>query len=794
MLCIYFEIPYERQLVRIAPLEIQKLLSAVEESAKNNGASSFKMHCASVYRFSSNDAAPMFSANLFLQALAELLRVYKKRLIDYRVIIDCCEESDTDDSIADHFTGYKNFLIPTRSFFASSRAEPLLRSYISFEYVSKFDVYYCAHFIVPKINAEKTSNIPYRIYFPDTITWLRALYHFMLLHPLTDQAITEHLSAQDKKHYLETKNVQNYFRNHRFLTDYPCYFTDAFLTHIRLYFRVFAKSGNTTELTIVHTEKNAKEAERLLEILPTAHIELSSERPFNIDGLSTDFIQLAYLTAYASLFLFEDEIADFFLSLHKSAGFIAGVYEWMYAVGIIEVKNDIYSVNGSAFRRLERRLGIEKDKAKSYIAAFLWEKYKKGELCPDEELKNIFSTLQFQPGDQFLLHYFFHKYSDREIPQIDIRSFKSARFFTALESYQKALKINAQKDNGEAAYAVKNAIGAVQKQMFAAGEYRTLSCIAFLNLSQNKVEDAVTYLHYALDSAESLHDGGFICEALFNFGIGYFLQNNLQAAANCLTRLQQTLNDYFELSQKIPCMFMQGRIALQLGDYAHAELLFQEAEKAAAEHFQEWVPLCKIWYARTLSLKGQINKAREILISYREASPDASVFLIESYLFASVIHDDQMSMLPPVENFTTVNEPHRSGFALAEERVWGYLYGKPAIQICYTALNSYYRFRFAAELADDTAQAYLHLLEETAREALRHRDMYASIYAYLCYDAFRRYDGSDSDAANGYLSRSFKALQNCMDTMTENSIRDKFIFRNVWNARLYAAAQKNKLV
>ena len=109
-------------------------------------------------------------------------------------------------------------------------------------------------------------------------------------------------------------------------------------------------------------------------------------------------------------------------------------------------------------------------------------------------------------------------------------------------------------------------------------------------------------------------------------------------------------------------------------------------------------------------------------------------------------------------------------------------------------MDSYYRFRLAAELLEDSAQTYLQVLEDTAREALRHSDMYASIYAYLCYDAILRREGSTSDTANGYLSRSFKALQNCMDMMTENTVRDKFIFRNVWNAKLYAAAQKNKLI
>ena len=41
MICIYFEIPYERQLMRIAPFEIQKLLNAAAESAEANGASIF---------------------------------------------------------------------------------------------------------------------------------------------------------------------------------------------------------------------------------------------------------------------------------------------------------------------------------------------------------------------------------------------------------------------------------------------------------------------------------------------------------------------------------------------------------------------------------------------------------------------------------------------------------------------------------------------------------------------------------------------------------------------------------
>jgi len=794
MLCVYFEIPYERQLLRIAPFEIQKMSNAIAESAEANGACSFKISCASVHCFSSNEAAPIFSANLFLQSLADLLRVYKKRVVDYRVIIDCCKENDSEDAITDHFASYKRLTVPSRGFFVSPQAERLLRSYIRFEYIPKLKLYYCVNFIVPKTIKTETAEQSYSIYLLEAVTWVHALYHFMLLHPLSDQTVTKILSHDEKIQYDEVKHVQYYFRKNRFCTDYPDYFIDAFLLYTRLYFRVFVKSYHMSKLTIMHTEQNAEEAERLLSVLPSAHAELMPDKPINLDGLSIDFLQLAYLTIYASYLIFEDEMPEFFLSLHKSSPFINDLSEWMYAAGIIDVKNDLYSVNKCAVSRLERYLGMEKDMVKPYIAAFLWDKYTKGMLCPDENLKNIFAALQFEPQDQFVLHYFFHKYSDREISQVDIRPFMSSNFFTALENYQKALRINKQKNANEAVYAVKNAVSSVQEHAFPAGEYRALSCVAFLHLSQNKIEDAVTYFQYALDIAESLNDSSFICEALLNLSISCFLQNNLHAAGNYLDRLLHAVGEYFEQPKKIPCLFMQGRVALQLGDYGRAESLFQEAEKAASKHFQEWVPLCRIWYARTLSQKGQVTKAQSILIANLDSSPDALLFLIESFLFAPILRDERSRIHTSPETFTKTLKPYQSGFALAEEYVWGYLYGKPVIQIFYTAFDSYYRFRLASGELEDSAQTYLRQLEDTAREALRNHDLYASIYSYLCYDAILRNAGNTSDTANGYLSRSFKALQNCMETMTENTVRDKFIFRNVWNAKLYAAAQKNKLI
>lgn len=796
MLCVYFEIPYEQQLIRVVPNEMQTVLHTLAEMAESNGAGSFKIPCATVYRFSSSEVAPLFSVNLFLQFLADILRTYKKRIMDYRIIVDYCSESDTDDSIADHFATYKHLLIPGRGFFVSPKAERLLRAYINVEYMSNLKLYYCVNFIAPKIDTAEASEKVYTIYIPDNMSWIHALYHFMLLHPLSEQTIKENLSEQDKKQYEETKNAQRYFRKHRFLPTYPNYFIDAFLIYTQLYFRVFIKCHGIETLSIVCTEKSSKEVAPILQVIPNVPITPLEIKSVNLEGVSLDFMQLAYLVIYASRFIFEDEIQTFFLSLHKSSVFVTRLYEWMYAAGIIAVKNNIYSMNSSAVSFLEQQLGAEKDKVKTYIAAFLWGQYKKGMLCPDEDLKNVFLTFKFEPDASFFLHYFFYKYSDQEIPQVDIQPFKSSVCFTALESYQKALRISEQNNAQEALDAIKSAVNAIQKYVFPAGEFRALSRIAFLHLSQNKIEDAVTYFHYALDSAETLQDSRFICDALFNLGVGCFLQNNLNTAINYFTCLQQTAAGSFELPQIIPCLFMQGRIALQLGDYNQAERLFQDAGDAAALHFEKWEPLCRIWYARALSQKGQTGKAQKLFISYMEDSPDALLFLIESFLFAPVIRNEPSYIPSPPLPFTAGCEPYKSGFALAEELVWGKLYDKPAMQMFYTAMDSYYRFSLASivEKDKDTAKACLQELEDTARKALRHRDMHAPLYSYLCYDAFLKSEGPDSDTANGYLSRSFKALQNCMNNMTENSIRDTFIFRNVWNAKLHAVAQKNKLI
>lgn len=793
MLCVYFEIPYERQLLRIAPFEVQKMLNTIAESAKDYGAFVYTAPLARIYSFSGAEAGMRFSVYLFLQNLSQVLRVYKERVFDYRVIMDCCDKACSEDAVREHFTAYTTVLLPRCCFTASASAERLLHSYITFSFMPEHNLYCCDRFIVPKSVAKDTETQPYRVYVQNDGTWMHVLYHFMLLYPVSDQEVLQTLSKAEQSHYNEVKHVLYYFRQKRFCAEYPAYVTDAFLAYAKLYFHVFMTQRRAADVIIMYPKHRTEDADKILSVLPAAHRQVIQKKNVNLEKLPIDFLYIVYLTLYASRFIFEDEMQAFFLSIRRGSVFATRLYEWMYTTGIIDVKNDLYSANQCIVDSLEGLLGAQKDRVKPYIAAFLQEKYKSGLLSPDDSFNNAFFTLHHHLDDACMLHYIFYKYTDKGIIQLNTSPFKKSAFYDALESYRKALTFSYQQNTHEALCAVKQAVTAVQALKFPAGEYRALSCIAFISLAENKIEDALTYFHYALDSAEALHDSRFMCEALLNVSMSYFLCNNLHAAHEYIARLLHAVHGYFEKTQEIPCLFMYGRIALQLGNYDQAENLFQQAEKVASLYFCEWVPLCRIWYARVLSQQGQQSKARALFIAQLDASPDAQVFLLESLLLAPLVREEIALKRIPHDVLTKAKEPHCSGFALAEELV-GCSQGRSSLQLFYDVVDAAYRFRLSLSESEQAAHSYLKKLEESAYEALKKRDMHAPFYLYLCYDAVLLSKKADCDAANGYLSRSFKTLKDYMDHMTESSFRDAFISNNVWNAKIYAAAQKNTLI
>lgn len=810
MLCVFLEMPYERQLRRINEAMMEGFINLIQKEGKNNGGEFFTFQSGIGFCFFENSVAYLYSACRFLFNLNKILTETKNIISEARCIVDFFDDELDGTELYNLFQNYKKIIIPENGIFASKHTAEKIKSYMEFD-LNNSPLPVCKNFKFfdsvegeePENGCEADSIILHR---NDNYFW--AIYNFILAHPL-DIKNKNKFSEDDDSSFALTKVAYTYLKKHRFLKQYPQYFIDAFLLNAGLWFKTYInckhdKKNITVYIDNANDEKNRGEAKKILTACSKIEIkELSSKLPSTYN-IPEDLLELAYLILSASKYFFYDEFTEFLLSLNKAPSFFKDVYNWMFKSGLILIRDNIYASVYGIIEIIERKIGKKKKIMQEYISSFLWEKYKKGGLYADGETENIFNSLNFLYKPEFLLTSIFHTFSDSIIEGFDLKKYKNEAFFEALKYYQTALI--AQKDGGTAkSYALaKTAISLFQEQKFDSGEFRALSLLAFFNLSENKIADALTYFSYAYNNAEQSNDSQFICEALFNISIVYFLQNNIKQAVTFLEKLSDEINESFEQVWKIPCLFMQGRINLQIGEFKQAEDFFNRAADFASLYFERLEPLCRTWACRALMYRGQIKQAQENLLKYTDDTSDAVLFLLESYIFYPAIDNDFDKLGLDTESVygdyiqTGFNEFKnlKSGFNFAEDLVWYKIYDIPVGKKIFDSFYNYYNYKITSlncfEKKD--GNAFLSELEASAIETLYQNDPFSSLYLYLCYDIYSSIYGESSTQTIAYLSKAFKAMQKTVLTIGENDIRDKYMQKNLWNAKLFKAAQDHKFI
>lgn len=109
---------------------------------------------------------------------------------------------------------------------------------------------------------------------------------------------------------------------------------------------------------------------------------------------------------------------------------------------------------------------------------------------------------------------------------------------------------------------------------------------------------------------------------------------------------------------------------------------------------------------------------------------------------------------------------------------------------------NYYNYKLALSNAGgkQSGQIFLSELEASSIDALYQNDSFSSLYLYLCYDLYSSVYGDTAPQTTAYLSKAFKAMQKNVLSIGENDIRDKYMQKNLWNAKLFKAAQNHKLI
>ncbi|UTC65869.1 MULTISPECIES: lipopolysaccharide assembly protein LapB [unclassified Treponema] len=813
MLSVFLEIVYERQLRKIDLKTLTSFIDLIKEEALSNGAEFFQVQSGSYFLFKKKSVAYVFSAARFLYNLNKILVSYKSKISEVRCITDCYEEEVSNEFLLESVSLYKKKLIPEEGLFVSTSASIKLSKYIDFNTaaaVADSSIFICDKFKffenitnTQDKNIDKSASII--VHRNDSYFW--ALYNFILANPL-DETCLEAMSAEDKNSFLSTKNVYTYLKKYRFSKEMPQYFIDAFLTNSSIFLKNYIKSKKLKYIKVfidnTNDKKNIEEVEKIYAVNKYINIQPLDAGLPSIYNIPDDLLHLIYIILSSSKYFFYDEITDFLLSLNKSKNFFDDVYNWMYSMGLILLENNIYAVPYGLLEIIERRITLNKNIIDEHIAEFLWAKYKKGIISANAEAEKIFESLNFKCKPDFLLASIFHNYSDSSVEGLDLKKYKNEIFYDALKYYQNSIIANMDDSTSKSYALIKTAISFFQENKLESGEYRAFSLLALFHLTQNKISDAITYFSYALDNAEQSHDTSFICDALFNISVIYFLQNNLKQSMTFLDRLACAVDEYFEQEWKIPYLFMKGRVYLQIGEFNNAAESFKLAADFANLYFDKLEALCRAWYGRSLVYMGQIKSAQDILVKYVDYTDDASLFLLESFLFYPVLHNDLEKMDLDVSSL--YDEPFNSGFAefknvksgfsFVEDLVWFKIYNMSTGKKIFNAFYDYYscKINFSEMYDLEKCKVFLSNLEVSAVESLYQNDPYSSLYMYLCYDLSVRLYGDNSSQTIAYLSKAFKSMQKNVLAIGENDIRDKYMQNNLWNSKLFTVAKNQKLI
>lgn len=816
MICVFFELPYQRQIKKIYKTRFDLFQQRLKDCCQKNGGSVLQKSNKYFFCFSSQILAYEFSSVRFLFLIKKLLDSFLDKIESYKLIVEIISDTCDEIDIENIFDQNRNLILDENSFYITNIAYNNLKDYIKIETTEK-SIFKIIDFLVVESEQEKTveqNNASIVLHANTNFYW--AIYNFILQNPITDRDL-KYLTEKEQVSFDEVKNSLAFLRKHRFEKSFPEYFVDAFLLYGSLYFKIY-KQKNQGRLPVIYSgdlrnEVLNNEVKKIQSIIPDASVkELSKKLPSTLE-INENMLSLIFLITLFSDYLFVDEITDFFISENKTKEFFYDLCDWLYTKKIIFEKRNLYAHSTHLQSFIKSKITNKIKKLYKRLADFLILKYENGEVSACEEFVEILQSLDEGNTKKIIFEVLFHKASNEKISAIDFNSeYGKADLLQGFKHYQKALKFFSEYDYKKSLHEIKAAIDEFKFNKFVVGEYKAMIFWGELNLRRLQFNDATNYFNYAVEIAHRLKDSSFLCDALFKLCVVYFLKNDLTFALRTVKKLYTAIENNFMLSWNIKVFFIEGRIYAKLGEYKKAEILFQKSLNFSNRYFEQFVPICDIWSGLMICLQGDIDTARKIFIEYIDDNFDASLFYIWSF-FTEMISKDESDKIffENVKDFSVEkvldivkgkvfnSEKNISGFSIAEDFILPKNYTLSTVEKLFEMFLLYYRGKvLAVNLFNSENKKHLkNIIEKMtniSNDSNNNKNTYAHWFYYFCYDLSSRLSGEYSSEAISLLSKSFKILQGQVMVITENETRDKYMQNNFWNTKILFASKLQKLL
>jgi tetratricopeptide (TPR) repeat protein len=324
--------------------------------------------------------------------------------------------------------------------------------------------------------------------------------------------------------------------------------------------------------------------------------------------------------------------------------------------------------------------------------------------------------------------------------------------------------------------------------------YRLFSLV---NLSKQRIDDAMEYISFALDQAEKAGQQEEIFLTCYFASSINLLNGNLSRSLRLAKRAEETAFSIGYIKWGFRAKFLRARLYFEIGRYREALDIFSSIP---CESGTEMARTVEAWIYRIRNFLEPFSSLKQ---DAEFSGSDAKIFEIEAAYFSydykraeALAEEFLSSPVGPQENFFFTEQPDwRSGFSQCE-----YIFqsgekpGTRLVQIfksmAQCALNPSFETR-----AEILGRMQRFMRDELLPDTDPNDTLY--FYAWCCMlrDSRCHKDALTSQVdLNTVVSMAFKRLQRRAGKIDDAETRQAFLSLPRWNSALYQAAREHRLI
>ncbi|MCL2069888.1 MAG: hypothetical protein FWH19_02750 [Treponema sp.] len=328
---------------------------------------------------------------------------------------------------------------------------------------------------------------------------------------------------------------------------------------------------------------------------------------------------------------------------------------------------------------------------------------------------------------------------------------------------------------------------------------------ALVNLSKQRINDAMEYISFALEQAERTEQDEELFLSCYFASCINFLHGNLSKAKRLAKRAEETAPVIGQPGWGMRAKFFRGRICFDLGSYDEALEIFESLAAGGEARPPDMAHTVQAWIFRTRNFMGRYSLPNDANLT----GPDAEIFRIE----AAFIDSDYKKTAALAEAFlSSKNNYSANDFFFTERPDWssGFSQCEYLFQ-CGKApgTNFAWIYRTMAQCALQHSQdAKAKILGDMQRfireELLPDTDPNDSFYFHAWYCMLRdSKDSNNSDITdirrshvdiNTVVGMALRRLQRRAGRIDDKETKQAFQNLSRWNSALYSAAREYKLL